>query len=119
STWNLERTGATRSREVTLVDPIEGTELIYEVITTPATNFRVGMRGTVSVLKNVTEIRHIGEELVRGQERLETAEEEVGTERHRGARQPRCGNRHRVGDAGHRSAARAGAPSPRAGALRF
>ena len=83
STWNLERTGATRSREVTLVDPIEGTELIYEVITTPATNFRVGMRGTVSVLKNVTEIRHIGEELVRGQERLETAEEEVRTERDR------------------------------------
>src|SRR5207247_6980720 len=39
STWNLERTGATRSREVTLVAPIEGTELIYEVITTPATNF--------------------------------------------------------------------------------
>src|SRR5439155_318619 len=39
--------------------------------------------GTMSVLKNVTEIRHIGEELVRGQERLETAEEEVRTERDR------------------------------------
>jgi PAS domain S-box-containing protein len=35
------------------------------------------------VLKNVTEIRHIGEELARGQRRLESAEEEVRTERDR------------------------------------
>jgi signal transduction histidine kinase len=83
STWNLERVGATTSREVTLVDPIEGEELIYEVITTPATNFRVGMRGTVSVLKNVTDIRHIGEELARGRERLQSAEEEIRIERDR------------------------------------
>jgi PAS domain S-box-containing protein len=83
STWNLERIGATTSREVTLVDPIEGDELIYEVITTPATNFRVGMRGTVSVLKNVTDIRHIGEELARGRQRLQTAEEEIRIERDR------------------------------------
>src|SRR5947208_2466862 len=83
STWNLERIGATTSREVTLVDPIEGDELIYEVITTPATNFRVGMRGTVSVLKNVTDIRHIGEELARGRQRLQSAEEEVRIERDR------------------------------------
>jgi PAS domain S-box-containing protein len=83
STWNLERVGATTSREVTLVDPIEGEELIYEVITTPATNFRVGLRGTVSVLKNVTDIRHIGEELARGRERLQSAEEEIRIERDR------------------------------------
>lgn len=83
STWNLQRVGATTGREVTLVDPIEGEELIYEVITTPATNFRVGTRGTVSVLKNVTDIRHIGEELARGRERLETAEEEIRIERDR------------------------------------
>src|SRR5437899_10075732 len=83
STWNLERVQATTSREVTLVDPFEGEELIYEVITTPATNYRVGTRGTVSVLKNVTDIRHIGEELARGRERLATAEEEVRMERDR------------------------------------
>ncbi len=83
STWNLERAGATTSREVTLVDPIEGEELIYEVITTPATNFRVGLRGTVSVLKNVTDIRHIGEELARGRARLQSAEEEIRIERDR------------------------------------
>src|SRR5437016_6485668 len=83
ATWNRERVGAPTGREVTLVDPIEGDELIYEVITTPATNFRVGMRGTVSVLKNVTDIRHIGEELARGRQRLQTAEEEVRIERDR------------------------------------
>jgi PAS domain S-box-containing protein len=83
STWNLERVGATTPREVTLVDPIEGEELIYEVITTPATNYRVGARGTVSVLKNVTDIRHIGEELARGRQRLQSAEEEIRIERDR------------------------------------
>jgi PAS domain S-box-containing protein len=83
STWNLEHVAATTGREVTLVDPIEGDELIYEVITTPATNYRVGTRGTVSVLKNVTDIRHIGEELARGRERLQSAEEEIRIERDR------------------------------------
>src|SRR5213594_2531568 len=83
STWNLERAVATTGREVTLVDPIEGEELIYEVITSPATNYRVGIRGTVSVLKNVTDIRHIGEELARGRERLQSAEEEIRIERDR------------------------------------
>src|SRR5439155_939127 len=106
-TWNLERIGATTSREVTLVDPIEGEELIYEVITTPATNFRVGMRGTVSVLKNVTDIRHIGEELARGRQRLQSAEEEIRIERDR------------LGHAGHRTPSRAGAAPTRAGAVRF
>jgi PAS domain S-box-containing protein len=83
STWNLEHAQATTGREVTLVDPFEGDELIYEVITTPATNYRVGVRGTVSVLKDVTDIRHIGEELARGRERLQSAEEEVRIERDR------------------------------------
>src|SRR5437899_8599052 len=83
STWNLARVEATTGREVTLVDPIEGDELIYEVITTPATNYRVGMRGTVSVLKNVTDIRHISEQLARGEQRRQTAEEEVRIERDR------------------------------------
>src|SRR2546423_5542868 len=38
------------------------------------------MRGTVSVLKNVTDIRHIGEERARGRERWRTAEEELSME---------------------------------------
>src|SRR5207237_10228033 len=83
SPWNLERVRAAPSREDNTVDPFDGEELIYEVITTPATNFRVGMRGTVSVLKNVTDIRHIGEELARGRQRLQSAEEEIRIERDR------------------------------------
>src|SRR5256886_8593809 len=58
SSWNLERVGATTGREVTLVDPIEGDELIYEVITTPATNFRAGIRGTAPGLRTGPDIGH-------------------------------------------------------------
>src|SRR5205085_11332091 len=45
STWNLQSV-TERTRELTLVDPIEGDELIFEVITSPATNFRIGTKGT-------------------------------------------------------------------------
>jgi PAS domain S-box-containing protein len=82
STWNLQRAGE-RSRELTLVDPIEGSELIFEVITTAATNYRTGARGTVSVLKNVTDLRHVTEELSQNLQRLQIADEDVRRERDR------------------------------------
>src|SRR5438105_12827419 len=41
------------------------------------------MRRTVCVHKNVTDIRHIGEELARGRQRLQSAEEEIRIERDR------------------------------------
>ncbi|GAC1490630.1 MAG: hypothetical protein NVS1B1_08100 [Candidatus Limnocylindrales bacterium] len=82
STWNLQRAGE-RSRELTLVDPIEGSELIFEVITTAATNYRTGARGTVSVLKNVTDLRHVTEELSQNLQRLQVADEDVRRERDR------------------------------------
>src|SRR5215210_3067530 len=40
SAWNLDTASRATNREVTLVDPVEGTELIYEVITMPAVNHR-------------------------------------------------------------------------------
>jgi len=73
STWNLEHIAATTGREVTLVDPIEGDELIYEVITTPATNYESARAGPSRLLKNVTDIRHIGEELARVGNAFQTA----------------------------------------------
>ncbi len=82
STWNLQSAGE-RSRELTLVDPIEGSELIFEVITTAATNYRTGARGTVSVLKNVTDLRHVTEELTQNLQRLQVADEDVRRERDR------------------------------------
>ncbi len=83
SSWKLEPATASSPREVTLVDPTEGTEIVYEVIARPATNYRDGSRGTVSVLKDVTGLRHVAEELARGQQQLQTAGEAVRVERDR------------------------------------
>jgi PAS domain S-box-containing protein len=83
SAWNLDTASRATNREVTLVDPVEGTELIYEVITMPALNHRIGERGVVSVLKDVTDIRHMTEELVRSAERIQTADLQIRAERDR------------------------------------
>ncbi len=83
SGWSLDRGHPPAGREVTLVDPIDGNELIFEVITTPATNHRTGERGTVSLLKNVTDIRHMTEELERSAVRIQTADEQIRAERDR------------------------------------
>lgn len=83
SSWKLEPAGAAAAREVTLVDPAEGSEIVYEVIAKPATNYRDGSRGTVSVLKDVTGLRHVAEELARGQQQLQSAGEAVRIERDR------------------------------------
>ncbi len=82
STWNLQ-SAMERTRELTLVDPIEGSELIFEVITSPATNYRVGAKGTVSVLKNVTDLRHVTQELSANIQRLQSADQEIRVERDR------------------------------------
>ncbi len=83
SGWNLDTASRATNREVTLVDPVEGTELIYEVITMPALNHRIGERGVVSVLKDVTDIRHMTEELARSAERIQTADLQIRAERDR------------------------------------
>ncbi|MGH2451919.1 MAG: ATP-binding protein [Candidatus Limnocylindria bacterium] len=84
SKWTLEAgQPAGAPRELTLVDPIEGVEIIFEVIAIPATNYRNGERGMVSVLKEVTDIRHMTEELARNLERLQSADEEMKVERDR------------------------------------
>src|SRR5579859_380532 len=82
STWNLQ-SASERTRELTLVDPIEGDELIFEVITSPATNFRLGTKGTVSVLKNVTDLRHVTQELSANIQRLQSVDQEIRLERDR------------------------------------
>ena len=83
SSWKLEPAGPASPREVTLVDPIEGSEIVFEVIAKPATNYRDGSRGTVAVLKDVTELRHVGEELTRGRQELQSAGEAIRVERDR------------------------------------
>jgi PAS domain S-box-containing protein len=70
-------------RELTLVDPIEGDELLFEIITSPATNLRTGEVGTVSVLKNVTDLRKAAEEVRRTLAELQAAGEQTSRERDR------------------------------------
>jgi PAS domain S-box-containing protein len=82
STWNLQ-SASQPTPELTLVDPIEGDELIFEVTATSATNYRVGAKGTVSVLRNVTELRHVTQELSANIRRLESVDQEIRLERDR------------------------------------
>ena len=84
STSNLEQNSAGRSvRDLTLVDPIEGTELLFEMRTLPATNYFNGARGTVAVLTNITDLRHANDQVTQNVHRLQTAEEEIRLERDR------------------------------------
>jgi signal transduction histidine kinase len=80
----LEQNPAGRSAgDVILVDPIEGTELLFEMRTLPATNYYNGARGTVCVLTNITDLRHATEQVSQNVHRLQTAEEEIRLERDR------------------------------------
>ncbi len=83
SAWTLDQGTAHSRPELTLVDPIEGTEVVFEVISYPATHFRLGMRGTVSVLRDVTDLRHAAEQLKEHAARLQAKEEEIRLERDR------------------------------------
>jgi signal transduction histidine kinase len=84
STSKLEQNAAGRAtRDLTLVDPIEGTELLFEMRTLPATNYFSGARGTVAVLTNITDLRHATEQVTQNVHRLQTAEEEIRLERDR------------------------------------
>jgi nitrogen-specific signal transduction histidine kinase len=80
----LEQNVAGRAtRDLTLVDPIEGAELLFEMRTRPATNYFNGARGTVSVLTNITDLRQANEQVTQNVQLLQTAEEEIRQERDR------------------------------------
>jgi signal transduction histidine kinase len=84
STSVLEQNTAGRaSTDLTLVDPIEGTELLFEMRILPATNYFNGARGTVAVLTNITDLRHATEQVTQNVHLLQSAEEEVRQERDR------------------------------------
>src|ERR671936_2015249 len=51
--------------------------------TLPATNYFNGARFTVSVLTNITDLRHATEQVTQNVHRLQTAEEEIRLERDR------------------------------------
>lgn len=63
-----------RTRELSLVDPEEGSELLFELLTSTAHNTLTRETGTVVVMKDVSDIRHAVEE-------LESTLQKVGAER--------------------------------------
>ncbi len=70
-------------RELTLVDPIEGGELLYEIVSRKATNPRTGEPGIVSVMRNVTDLKRATEELRQSFERVQELGHEARQERQR------------------------------------
>jgi signal transduction histidine kinase len=81
STNNADGGGPTR-RELLLVDPSEGEDLLFEVLSTPA-SIRAGDAGLVSVLRNVTDLRRATEEIEGNYRKLRVAEAETRAERDR------------------------------------
>lgn len=70
-------------RDLTLVDPIEGSEIHFEVVSTPAlTELGEGI-GLVSVFRDVTDLQQANEELARNLGRLKQAEANARRERDR------------------------------------
>jgi PAS domain S-box-containing protein len=70
-------------RDITLVDPIEGSDIHFEVISTPAANARGEPLGLVSIFRDVTDLREANEELARNFVKLQEAESESRRERDR------------------------------------
>jgi PAS domain S-box-containing protein len=70
-------------RDITLVDPIEGSDIHFEVISTPAVNARGEPLGLVSIFRDVTDLREANEELARNFDKLQQAESESRRERDR------------------------------------
>jgi signal transduction histidine kinase len=80
SSFSLDQ-GPAPGRELTLVDPIEGSELLYEMICRPAINPRTGERGVVAFLENVTDLKRALTELQRSFDALQRANEDLRNER--------------------------------------
>jgi signal transduction histidine kinase len=74
--------GEGRPREVLLVDPADGSDLLYELLSTAVSDPREGT-AVVSILRNVTDLRRAMEEVADNYRRLRLAEADVRAERDR------------------------------------
>jgi PAS domain S-box-containing protein len=77
----IEETGATR-RELLLVNPVDGSDLVFELLSTITEDPRQGS-GVVSILRNVTDLRRASEEIEENNRRLRIAELQARAERDR------------------------------------
>jgi PAS domain S-box-containing protein len=74
--------GRAEPRELLLVDPSDGSDLLFEVLSTPVGNPRQGT-GIVSVLRNITDLRRATEQIEENYQRLRVAEAAARAERDR------------------------------------
>ncbi|MGE0448320.1 MAG: ATP-binding protein [Vicinamibacterales bacterium] len=77
----IEEAGASR-RELPLVNPVDGSDLLFELLSTTIEDARHGT-GIVSILRNVTDLRHASEELEENYRRLRIAEAQARAESNR------------------------------------
>ena len=74
----IEETGATR-RELLLVNPVDGSDLLFELLSTVTEDPRQGS-GVVSILRNVTDLRRASEEIEENYRKLRIAEAQARAE---------------------------------------
>lgn len=75
--------GNDSSRDMTLVDAIEGDEVLFEAVSAPSYDADAHRTGMVTVLRDVTDLRRADEELRANYDRLRNAEEVVRQDRDR------------------------------------
>ncbi len=74
--------GEGRPRELLLVDPADGSDLLFELLSTAVPESRQGT-AVVSILRNVTDLRRAMEQVAENYRRLRVAESDVRAERDR------------------------------------
>jgi PAS domain S-box-containing protein len=74
--------GHPEARELLLVDPSDGSDLLFEVLSTAVEDPREGT-GIVSVLRNITDLRRATEQIEENYQKLRVAEAAVRAERDR------------------------------------
>jgi PAS domain S-box-containing protein len=74
----IEETGAAR-RELLLVNPVDGSDLVFELLSTVTEDSRQGS-GVVSILRNVTDLRRASEEIEEGYRKMRVAEVQARAE---------------------------------------
>jgi PAS domain S-box-containing protein len=82
----IEEIGA-RRRELLLVNPVDGSDLLFELLSTVTEDPRQGT-GVVSILRNVTDLRRASEEIEENYRKLRSAE--VQARAHCRHRRERC-----------------------------
>ncbi len=80
---SISVSGSDSSRDVVLVDAIEGEEMLFEAVCTPTFSKDGKALGIVTVMRDVTDLRKADEELRSNYDKLRSAEEVVRQDRDR------------------------------------